>query len=486
MKKIISLTLAIIFVLSTSALSASWDKASVWAQSELDIAVSENLYPDKLLNADLTKPITRAEFAAAAVKLYETLSKTTATPAPSGIFTDTNDIDVLKAYNLDLVNGTGNGKFSPDGLLSREEGATMMTRVYKKLRWESWTLADDSAYALHTLDTAGVEPFADDDKISSWAKPSVYFMAKYDIIKGVGNNSFAPKNTTQQEIADNYATATREMALLFSVRLFSKIDEIDAAEKENDPTVDDNDNAPDNGDNNDDDNGEFNAIIAEILTLPRDEPRNGTPIGIFVFWDTFDFADVITGSKVYEKRLEGDFLKTDGSWQIGDSCELISFWQTIGVGSYVEILYAAGWYTSSTNCLIFDYKTPGMMTMYQWTKGATSGIAYTFPDDDYDDDYDDEDDSDFDDFFMNAKFATYGSQTILGETCRVYSITYRGETTYYWYSANRKGNIMMANYSTVDGVSTQTITYFYDYSTHTKPNSFFTPPSDILFQPVSE
>ena len=55
-------------------------------------------------------------------------------------------------------------------------------------------------------------------KIYDYAKPSVYFMAKHKIINGIGNNLFAPKATTSQEIAIGYALATREQALAMSLR----------------------------------------------------------------------------------------------------------------------------------------------------------------------------------------------------------------------------------------------------------------------------
>ena len=204
----------------------AWSKASSWATEEIKKAVDNGLYPEKFKGADLTKPITRAEFASVALKLYESFTGNTAAPAPVSTFTDTKDIDVLKSFALDIVLGVGNNKFAPDELISREQAATMLTRVYKKVNWEDWTLADDNTYTKHSLDNKGVLPFADDAKISDYAKPSVYFMAKYGIIKGSGNNIFAPKNTTSAEVATGYANATREQALAISNRTFETVDVI--------------------------------------------------------------------------------------------------------------------------------------------------------------------------------------------------------------------------------------------------------------------
>ena len=135
---------------------------------------------------------------------------------------------MLKAYALGIVAGSDGGRYEPDALLNREQAAAMMTRVYKKIKWDGWTLANDSSYTNNSLDNKGVNAFADDAKISDWAKPSVYFMAKYGIIAGMdkSKNLFAPKNTTKAEEASGYANATREQALAISIRMFEKFDEI--------------------------------------------------------------------------------------------------------------------------------------------------------------------------------------------------------------------------------------------------------------------
>ncbi|MDR1541679.1 MAG: S-layer homology domain-containing protein [Clostridiales bacterium] len=194
--------------------------ASDWAKSELEKADALGLIPDSLKGADLTKPITRAEFAAVSVKAYEALSGTAAIPAVNNPFTDTKDVEVLKAYNVGITAGTAEDKFSPDVLLNREQAAVMLTRVFKKVSVAGWTLATDGDFP---LDYAKPAAFADDAKISDWAKPSVYFMVANGIISGVGDNNFAPKATTSDEEARGYAQATREQALVIAVRMVEKL-----------------------------------------------------------------------------------------------------------------------------------------------------------------------------------------------------------------------------------------------------------------------
>lgn len=195
--------------------------ASNWAQGELAEADELGLIPEVLEGADLTQDITRAEFAAVAVKVYENLGNTTALPATENPFTDCADVEVLKAYNVGITNGTSDTTFTPDQLLNREQAATMLTRVFKRVTKPGWTLATDSQF---TLSYTKPDAFADDADISGWAKDSVYFMKANGIIGGVGENKFAPKNVTTEEQATGYANATREQALLIAVRMVKNLD----------------------------------------------------------------------------------------------------------------------------------------------------------------------------------------------------------------------------------------------------------------------
>lgn len=205
---------------SKFAATEAWSEASAWAKAELKKAMDMGLIPNILMGADMTKPITRAEFAAVCVKVYESLGNTKAKPVTENPFTDCNDPEVLKAYSLELTNGTSPTTFSPNMLLNREQAATMLTRAYKKVTMEGWTLATDSKFK---LDFGKTTIFEDDKQISSWAKESVYFMVANNIIKGVGNNNFAPKNTTAAEEAMQYANATREQALLMAIRMVENL-----------------------------------------------------------------------------------------------------------------------------------------------------------------------------------------------------------------------------------------------------------------------
>ncbi|MCL2153627.1 MAG: InlB B-repeat-containing protein, partial [Oscillospiraceae bacterium] len=80
---------------------------SDWAREELNRALAMGLIPSSLLNPniDLRRPISRVEFAGVTVKAYENLANTTVLPTVSNPFTDTQDVDALKAFNAGIMIG---------------------------------------------------------------------------------------------------------------------------------------------------------------------------------------------------------------------------------------------------------------------------------------------------------------------------------------------------------------------------------------------
>ncbi len=203
----------------------TWSDSAEWSTPELQEAAENGLIPDVLVGKDMTAPITRGEFAAVSVKLFEAMTGGRAVMASDCPFTDIAEDEsrnyILKAYNIGAVNGMSETTYEPSALLQREQLATMLTRVYKRSEWPDWTLETDDEY---TINYSGVKKFDDDALISDYAKPSVYFMVKYNVLSGIGNNLFAPRNTTPAEEAEGYANATREQAVVMSLRSFENLE----------------------------------------------------------------------------------------------------------------------------------------------------------------------------------------------------------------------------------------------------------------------
>lgn len=167
------------------------EQPSDWALEQVNAGIEAGIVPASL-QSKYEQAATRAEFCALAAGLYETVTGSEITDRAT--FTDTTDENVEKMAALGVVNGTGGGKFEPNAQLTREEAATMLSR-----------LAD-------TLDqplTAQAPTFADNSAISDWAYDAVGQMQATGVMNGVGDNEFAP--------SDDY---TREQSIVTIMRLY--------------------------------------------------------------------------------------------------------------------------------------------------------------------------------------------------------------------------------------------------------------------------
>jgi hypothetical protein len=108
-------------------------------------------------------------------------------------FSDTSDPNVEKMAALGVVNGTGADKFSPNSNLTREQAATMLSRL---------------AEVLGKPFVRSASTFADNSAISNWAYDAVCQVQANGIMNGVGDNKFSPKG--------NY---TREQSIITMVRM---------------------------------------------------------------------------------------------------------------------------------------------------------------------------------------------------------------------------------------------------------------------------
>ncbi len=188
-----------------------YSNASTWAKPELQKASDLGLIPDILKGADMTKPITREEFCELSVLLYEQITGKKAEPISPNPFTDTTNIQVLKAYKIGITSGTSVTSFSPKALINREQCASMLFRAIKSIK-------PDGDYSI-----AGVKDFPDQKYISGWALEASKYMSKMGIVTGNSQGNFMPKATTTAQEAAGYGMATREQAIAMTARTFEKI-----------------------------------------------------------------------------------------------------------------------------------------------------------------------------------------------------------------------------------------------------------------------
>lgn len=170
------------------------EQPSSWAVDAVNNGIELGIVPDAL-QSKYTQAATRAEFCALATRLYETVKGQEITVRKT--FTDTTDVNVEKMAALEVVNGTGDGIFEPNTSLTREQAATILSRL---------------AAAIGQQLPAGNASFADNAKIADWAIDAVGQMQAADIMNGIENNQFDP--------AGDY---TREQSIVTIMRLYDYI-----------------------------------------------------------------------------------------------------------------------------------------------------------------------------------------------------------------------------------------------------------------------
>jgi len=92
------------------------------------------------------------------------------------------------AADKGIVTGTGNGRFSPDAAITREQMAVML---YNYIKYKGYIVPSSAAAA-----------FADEERISPWALESVKAIQNMGIVSGKQGNRYDPKTTaTRAEVA---------------------------------------------------------------------------------------------------------------------------------------------------------------------------------------------------------------------------------------------------------------------------------------------
>lgn len=166
------------------------DLAGKWGQEMVEILASRGLFNGKGKN--LFAPdhsITRAEVAASLVRSLYTDYSAKNNAGFVDIPEDAWYQEVIQtAYELGLVKGIGNNRFAPDDLITREQLATLVYRLYR------YKTGEDPV-------NEKMVAWLDQQEISAFALEAVQFVTETEIMIGNGGK-FEPKRTaTRQEAA---------------------------------------------------------------------------------------------------------------------------------------------------------------------------------------------------------------------------------------------------------------------------------------------
>ncbi|WP_249300264.1 S-layer homology domain-containing protein [Feifania hominis] len=165
-----------------------------WAQPEVKKAIERGLFPEQMRH-DYTEPISRADFCALLVPLFEkslgkdleTHCKTLGLRLDKSPFADTDDLAVRMMAALGVVDGRGNGVFDPSGAITRQEAAKMLRQAASFLGAKS--------------PTGTSRTYHDTGRFASWARVPIDYVTRAGIMNGISEDSFGPTETYSRQQA---------------------------------------------------------------------------------------------------------------------------------------------------------------------------------------------------------------------------------------------------------------------------------------------
>ena len=206
-------------VVDTDATSVTY---SNWAAEDIITAISMGYLDDDpdvfgyqpavtdLLGSDYTRAITRGQFAALAIRYYETLmgditGEDYTIPVNSGddMFADcSGDTNMAKAFNLGILGGYNNADtragvyVGPNDNITREQAATMLTRMMECLI-DDFDSVGRTGWTVWYTDNL---PFT--DEIADWAYDGVRAVYGVGAMTGTTSTTFSAKSpyTIEQSI----------------------------------------------------------------------------------------------------------------------------------------------------------------------------------------------------------------------------------------------------------------------------------------------
>lgn len=211
MKKLLSLTLALIMALSlTTAALAADTKAQIqpptaptspttfsdvpqshWAHPIISGFAAEGI--TFLAKGTTFAPSQPMDRQTVVYGLAQAMGITYASSTDTG-FTDVSTTDITAPYirwarDNEVVNGTSETAFSPESYVTRQDLATILGRYAEK-------------YSINLPTSNSVTKFTDANSISNYAAPYVQMLQEAGIIGGYPDGSFKPRNqVTNAEVA---------------------------------------------------------------------------------------------------------------------------------------------------------------------------------------------------------------------------------------------------------------------------------------------
>lgn len=186
MKRNIATLLVGLMIFGSNLMAFAQESYSDWAKEMILFAKKCNVLTEANL-WDYQQPMTRGELAPILLRAYENATENQAPLIEESYFEDASyEADAL--YELGIMNGTGDGVFSPEVQVTREQIAKIIVTVKAVCEGEEMSLPP-----------AYYNPLTDFMSVAQWAKPYVEQAYNEGIITGYEDGSFQPQKTVSRE-----------------------------------------------------------------------------------------------------------------------------------------------------------------------------------------------------------------------------------------------------------------------------------------------
>ena len=198
--KLLALCLSVVFLVNCFAINLVNAQPSEWAKNEVELAESLGLFTDDIRD-NFQENITREVFCILVVNMLEEYFGQEVEVTVNNPFEDTDNIEVIKAYQLGIVNGRNATQFDPNANIQRQAMSTMLIRAANKM----------SVFSMKTISTPSgdLNQFLDAYLIQDWARDSMAKCLGCNVINGVGGNLISPEGN-----------ATIEQSILMLLRIY--------------------------------------------------------------------------------------------------------------------------------------------------------------------------------------------------------------------------------------------------------------------------
>lgn len=148
---------------------------SGWAEKSVIRMDQLGLIPENVRLQSMTGTISRADLCRMAMRSYKLLTGLTDEDLGQSedVFTDTDDIDIINAYALGIINGRGNGIFDPDAPITRQDFFTISANFLRALDY--WCIDDI---------IRDLSKYPDGSELSGYAKQPAQVMIAIGAVQG--------------------------------------------------------------------------------------------------------------------------------------------------------------------------------------------------------------------------------------------------------------------------------------------------------------